>query len=110
MGKLIGPASDFYRLRLTHLDMTEEPDFDWRDDVLWREHAPEPLEEHDVWIAEVVDVATGALAARLEGFDDPDEAREFLSEVEEDLVELTKSQFEAAWLEPAADDPGADTD
>ena len=109
MGKLIGPASDFYRLRVTHLDLAEEPDFDWRDDVLWRTAPVEVPEERDVWIAEAVEIASGLVAARLDVFDDPDEARDFLAEVEEDLGDLTKSQFEAAWLEPAAD-AGADSD
>ena len=31
MGKVIGAASEFYRLRLTRLDVIEEPDLEWRD-------------------------------------------------------------------------------
>ena len=107
MGMVIGPASDFYRLRITHLDLADELDFDWREDVLWRTPPAETSSERDVWIAEAVNIAGGDIAARLAVFDDAEEAREFLGEVEEDLNELTKSQFETAWIDRHSD-PDAD--
>jgi len=107
MSKTIGPASEFYRLRITHLDITDDVEFDWRDDVLWRTTPPEPLDESDAWLVEAVTIEGPEIASRLGVFGDPDDARDFLSEVEEDLVDLTKSQFEAAWLE--AEDESTDS-
>ena len=36
MGTGIGAAGDYYRLRLTHLDTVDGPDFEWREDILYR--------------------------------------------------------------------------
>ena len=103
MGKTIGPASDFFRLRVTHLDLTEELEFDWRDDVLWRTPPSEQPEERDIWLVEALTIEGPEVVTRLRAFEDPDDARDFLAEVEEDLAELTKSQFESAWLHGETD-------
>lgn len=36
MPKIFGKASDFYRARILTLEEEIPPDFDWRDDVLYR--------------------------------------------------------------------------
>ena len=37
----IGAADEFWRLRLTRVDTTDELDFEWHDDILYREPAIE---------------------------------------------------------------------
>jgi len=109
MARLIGPAVDFYRLRLTRLDVTEELDFDWRDDILWRTPPPEPQAEGECWIVEAVTTDGTDAVTRVAAFEDAESAREFLADLTDDLNELTKSQFEAAWLHAAEQDvPGRD--
>ena len=103
MTRLIGPASDFYRLRLTHLDLTADLDFDWRDDILWRTPPTEPLAEREAWLVEAVAIDGTDAVTRIAAFEEPEQARVFLEELADDLAELTKSQFEAAWLEPGED-------
>lgn len=96
--KIIGPASEFYRARLTAVDATAEPDFEWREDILYRTPLAEMPEERTEWVVEVVTLDAAEEVTRVSRFDDHDEARAFLDSVEEDLGELTKSQFEQRHL------------
>ena len=97
----IGLAADFYRLRITRLDDAGDLDFAWRDDILYKRAPKDP--------------DTGGVAYRVEavGLDDPDatwllyqtadraDALGFIAEAEEDLHELTRSNFEKQYFPPA---------
>lgn len=98
MGRIIGAASEFYRLRLTRYDATDEPDFQWRDDILYRSPPSERLEEREEWAVEAVTLDERETVCELARFADPDEAREFLDAAKEDLLDLTKSGFEERYL------------
>lgn len=98
MSKIIGPAVEFYRVRLTRLDATEEPDFEWRDDVLYRQMPPEVPQERVVWVVEAVSLDESETVTEIERFDDADAAHECLGRVEEDMADLTKSGFEERYL------------
>ncbi len=96
MAGIIGNADDFYRLRLVRLDEAGVPDLDWRDDILYRRRPAERVEEYDVWRVEAVDDNERAVV--LATFDDPEEAREWLRVVEDDLCAMTRSEFEQAYF------------
>ncbi len=96
--KIIGPACEFYRVRLTSVDATAEPDFEWREDILYRTPPTEMPEERTEWVVEVVTLDEAEEVTRVSRFNDHEAARAFLDSVEEDLRELTKSQFEARHL------------
>jgi len=87
-------------VRLTSVDATAEPDFEWREDILYRAPAAQMPEERTEWLIEAVTLDEAEAVTRIARFDDYDEARAFLDSVEEDLGELTKSQFEARHLSP----------
>jgi hypothetical protein len=94
---IIGPADDFWRLRLTRMDATEELDFEWHDDILWREPQVHLEPGEPAYVVEAV--STGSEPERvvaLAAFPDEDAAREFLESALDDLVGMTRSQFEAA--------------
>ena len=99
MGKVIGDASDFYRLRVTRLDVTDEPDLEWRDDILYRNPPQQDLEECAQYRVEAIDAADDEDVRVVALFDDPQAAAAFLKSTEEDLMEMTKSAFESRYLE-----------
>ena len=99
MGKVIGAASDFYRLRLTRLDVTDEPDLEWRDDILYRKPPEQTLAECAQYRVEAVNADDDEDIKVVALFDDPEEAAAFLKGTEEDLMEMTKSAFESHYLE-----------
>ena len=99
MGKVIGAASDFYRLRLTRLDVTDEPDLEWRDDILYRNPPKQALEECAQYRVEAVNSDDDEDIKAVALFDDSEEAAAFLKGTEEDLMEMTKSAFESRYLE-----------
>lgn len=94
----IGLAEDFYRVRITRFDDAGDFDFDWRDDILYRRTPADP--------------DTGSVTYRVEavGLDDPDatwllyesaardDALGFIEEAEQDLKEVTRSQFEERYF------------
>lgn len=98
MGKTIGSAADFYRLRVIRVDATDGLDLEWRDDILYRRPpADRPHETHSFTVEAVLlddDDTTMTLAT----FDSSDEAHAWLSDAETALVEMTKSQFEEAYF------------
>lgn len=98
--RTFGEASDFYRIRVIRVDETDTPEFEWRDDVLWRRHAEEPAEEYDVWRVDLVTIDDES-ARPLRAFTDPDSADEWVSLVREDLARMTKPEFDAAYVDPA---------
>jgi len=96
---IIGDASDFYRLRLTRLDVTDEPDLEWRDDILYRDPPKQPLGAEKQWRVEAVSVDDEDDVTLVAVFDDADEARAFLDMAEDDLSEMTRSAFEERYCD-----------
>lgn len=96
--RIIGSADEFWRLRLTRVDTTEELDFEWRDDVLYREPRVAPVEELELWHAEAIRLDDNDVVIRLATFHERRHAETFLDQARDDLTEMTKSQFEAAYL------------
>jgi len=98
MGKIIGPASDFYRLRVARLDESGEPDLEWRDDILYRTPPADRVDEQESWVVESVSLDDKEIVTRIVRFESPDEARDYLDSALQDLEEMTKSQFEERYL------------
>ena len=94
MAGIIGQASDFYRLRVTRVDDSVEPDLEWREDILYRRPASEVPAESVVYRVEAVSVDNDESAWPLEDFTDSEEAYAFLESAAEDLASLTKSRFD----------------
>jgi hypothetical protein len=98
---VIGDADEFWRLRVTRLDTTERFDFEWHDDILYREPSVDPGDEIETWHVEAVRLDDREHVARLGAFDSQGQALEFMAAVAEDLAEMTKSEFEAAYIDSA---------
>ncbi|MFU8890183.1 MAG: hypothetical protein ACNA76_00800 [Anaerosomatales bacterium] len=101
MSRIIGAASEFYRLRLTRYDATDEPDFEWRDDILYRSSPTESVQEREEWVVEAVTLDEHETVTELSRFGTADEAHELMERAGEDLGELTKSGFEERYLTQA---------
>ena len=97
MSKTLGMAADFYRLRLIRIDDSDGLDLDWRDDILYREPPEQDVKEFDRFRAEAVAV-TDDCAVTLDTFQDATLANEWLSRAEDDLIEMTRSEFEAHYF------------
>ena len=103
MTKLIGPADEFYRLRVSRLDLSGEVEFDWRDDILWRTTPGVEPSEEDAWFMEAVTLDGREVVTRIAAFASADEARRVLDEVSADLTSMSKSEFEVTYLNALAD-------
>ena len=101
MVHVIGNADEFWRLRITRVDTTDNFDFEWHDDILYRQPTPTLGDEVELWHVEAVRTDDAETVVRVATFADADEARTFLARVSEDLAEMTKSQFETAYLDAA---------
>ncbi len=95
-GRAFGNASDYYRLRLIHLDQGEGPDLDWRDDILWREPPAAVPEERLVYRIEAVDLDDEDHVIKLAHFEEENKAHDWLAQAQQDLDTMTKTEFEAA--------------
>lgn len=96
--KVIGPADDFWRVRLSRVDTAEAPDLDWREDILYREPPIASGTELREWNVEAVRLEDDDVAL-IGSFGDEGEARALLEEAETDLSVLTRSAFEHKYLE-----------
>ena len=99
--RVIGAADEFWRLRLTRVDATGAPDFEWREDVLYRAPSAEQPEEAESWNVEAIRIEDYDTIVRVASFDDRDAAAAFMERVSSDLAEMTKHQFEEAYLSPS---------
>jgi len=107
--KIIGSADEFWRLRMTRVDTTDEMDFEWREDVLYREPPNPALQDRELWHVEAVRLDDYDATERLATFDERDDAEAFMAQAKEDLRDMTKSQFEESYLASDAPDPGGKT-
>lgn len=99
MVRMIGNADEFWRLRLTRVDTTDGLDFEWHDDILYRAPNVDMGDEVEFWHVEAVRIDDAENVVRMATFGDADAAREFLAAAEENLIEMTKSEFEATYLD-----------
>lgn len=105
MATPIGPADEFWRLRLLRVDATDEPEFEWRDDLLYREPPAPNVGESSRWSVQAVsieDETTWLLAE----FDDEANARDFLESASEDLRDMTSRAFEQRYSGDSVDESG----
>jgi hypothetical protein len=102
--RVIGNADEFWRLRITRVDTTQGLDFEWHDDILYREPEVDHGDEVEYWHVEAVRVDDAESVVRLATLPSDTEAREYLATAQEDLGDLTKSRFEMAYF--ASAEPG----
>lgn len=100
--RIIGAADEFWRLRLTRVDTTDDLDFEWREDILYREPPASIADELEIFQVEAVRLNDYEHASCIARFFSRDEAEEYLAEARDDLSSMTKKQFEDAYL--AGDD------
>jgi len=98
--RIIGSADEFWRLRLTRVDTTDDLDFEWHDDILYREPRITPAGDVELWHVEAVELENHEAVVRIGTFTERHEAEAFFDSARGDLTELTKSQFEEAYVSP----------
>lgn len=94
MGKAIGAASDFYRLRVIRVDETDDLDLEWRDDILYRRPPTQHVDEYELYSVEAVALDDEDAITRIGAFETSDDAHEAIGAAQQDLEELTRSEFE----------------
>lgn len=100
--RVIGAADEFWRLRLTRVDATGAPDFEWREDVLYRAPSVEQPKEAESWNIEAIGTEDYETVILVASFDQRPAAEAYLERVASDLAEMTKNQFEESYLSPSA--------
>jgi len=101
MVRIIGNADEFWRLRVTRVDTTSALDFEWHDDILYRQPTVNFGDEVESYHVEAVRLDDSEIVCRIGTFGSSAEARELLSRAMEDLAEMTKSEFEIRYLDGA---------
>ncbi len=105
MRKVFGKADDFYRARILTLEEEMFPDFDWRDDILYRSPSKERSEMRKQYCLQIVELDTKKDRIVKE-YTDRREAERALRSIEHDLSELTKIEFEGKYFSSRqAEDP-----
>lgn len=105
MARVIGAADEFWRLRMTRVDTTDDLDFEWHDDILYRQPRVRPAHDMELWTIEAVELTDFDAIVRIATFTDREQAETFFDRARDDLAELTKSQFEDAYLTVTEDEP-----
>ncbi len=100
--RIIGAADEFWRLRLTRVDTTDDFDFEWHADILYRAPHVSAAGEVELWYVEALRLDDSESIAALAIFDDRQTAEDFLSQATDDLGSMTKSRFEEVYLTPLA--------
>lgn len=98
--KVIGSADEFWRLRLTRVDVTTDVDFEWHDDILYREPEVSSTPETAEWNIEAIRLDDFEILIRVATFGDRECAQTAFAQMSEDLAQMTKSQFEEKYLTP----------
>lgn len=101
MAKAIGSASDFYRLRVMAVDATDEVDFEWRDDILYRRPPSSIIEDEEVYRVEAVLLDDEEVTYPLATFVASDDAHDWMNDRADELDDMTKSEFESAYFPEA---------
>lgn len=104
MVHFIGNADEFWRVRVTRVDTTDGFNLEWHDDILYRTPTVDPGHEVEFFHVEAIRVDDPDSVVRVATFGEPDAARLLLDELKEALQAMTKSEFEAAYLQTA--EPG----
>lgn len=102
--RVIGAADEFWRLRMTRVDTTDDFDFEWHEDILYREPAVKPTREVEQWTVEAVEITDQDTVVTVASFSEREEADAFFDAAREHLAEMTKSQFEDAYFRVGSDD------
>ncbi len=84
VGQMIGAAAEFYRLRITRIDVTDEPELDWHDDILYRDPPVEVTEEEEDWRLEAVHLEDESVH-EIAQFTEEDQARVLMLAIQDDL-------------------------
>jgi hypothetical protein len=98
MGVGIGAAGDYYRVRVTHLDGVDSPDFEWREDILYRRPEVAAPKEYEAYRVEAVALDDEEDVTTLGMFDDSRDAYEALDAATGDLATSTRSEFEEQYF------------
>lgn len=106
MAKVIGPAVEFFRLRLIHIDQGGDSEFEWRDDVLWRDEPVSFAAESDAWVLQAITLDEAEAVLPIASFGERDEALAALEEATADLEAMTRTEFEGEYLHESASDSG----
>ncbi len=101
MARRIGAAREYYRLRVSRLDLSNDVDLEWRDDILYRRPPRSAVLESESWRVEAVNLDDDEDVVVLMSFDTEPEAYEHLSTVAEELDSWTVSMFDDRYIEPA---------
>jgi hypothetical protein len=94
----IGAAGDYYRVRTMHLDTVDSPDFEWREDILYRRPKVSAPSEGEHYKVEAVALDDADNVTVLGVFRDAEEAYEAQAAASDDLALLTRSEFEERYF------------
>ena len=101
MVRMIGDADEFWRIRFTRVDTTDNFDFEWHDDILYRTPSVDPGDEVEYFHVEAVRVDDPDEVVRVATFSNADQAKTLVAELKDALPQMTKSQFEATYFKDA---------
>ena len=93
LSRTFGKASDFYRVRIITFEEEIPPDFDWRDDVLYRASKEDSGKIEKKYALQVVELDSRN-HQKIEEYAELTVANRIKQELQDDLEALTKIQFD----------------
>jgi len=99
MTRIIGPAKEFYRLRIVTLDSYDELELEWRSDVLYRKQdLMDAVDTGALFVVEAVGLLDESVVALTEPIDSRKDIAAVFDRALEDLSEMTVSDFKLKYL------------
>lgn len=89
---------DLWRVRIVRLDAYDDFDFEWHDDILYREHSGEDIPIRDLWRVEIVSAQTGDLKRAMNAFPNRDEAESLAARIIDQSYSLSLQKFMDVYL------------
>jgi len=89
---------DLWRIRIVRLDAYDDFDFEWHDDILYREHQGKDIPIRGLWRVEIVSATTGELKRAMQSFEDRDEAESLAARITDQSLSLSVQGFMETYL------------
>jgi len=89
---------DLWRIRIVRIEEYDDFDFEWHDDILYRQHRGEDIPIRSMWRVDILSKATGELKRALQSFESRDDAESLAARIVDQSFSLDVKGFMEQYL------------
>ncbi|MCL2881369.1 MAG: hypothetical protein FWF45_00545 [Coriobacteriia bacterium] len=89
---------DLWRIRIVRIEEYADFDFEWHDDILYREHHGEDIPIRSMWRVDLLSKTSGELKRALQSFESRDAAESLAARVTDQSYSLSVANFMEQYL------------